>query len=118
MTRAPTAGLEEFISAEQTITIAGGLTIAHGLGKVPKITIISLICKTAEVGYSIGDVVIWGHTASADVTARGCMMRPDATNLNIRFGSTNPPFTHLNNTTGAAVNLTVANWKMIFKAYA
>ena len=62
-------------------------------------------------------MVIWGHAASGDVNARGCTMLPDATNLNIRIGLINPPFTYLNKTTGAAVNLVAVNWKLIFRAY-
>ena len=95
-----------FVSADQTITLAGALTLAHGLGAAPRIKLIELVCQTAELGYSIGDVI-----QAQDNTA---MILPDATNLNIRYRSASIGV--MNKTTGVFTSITAANWKARFLA--
>jgi hypothetical protein len=95
-----------FVSADQTITLAGALTLAHGLGTAPRIKLIELVCQTAELGYSIGDVI-----QAQDNTA---MILPDATNLNIRYRSASIGVMH--KTTGVLTSITAANWKARFLA--
>ena len=106
-----------FESAEQTITSAGSLTLAHGLGVEPKLVSVILVCQTAEFGYSVGDKVFvpWqeSYTLNSGVSIVG-----DATNLNIRYGSYVNVFIVVHKTTGAATGITVANWKAIFRAWA
>src|SRR5882672_10046905 len=48
---------KSFASAQQTITVAGALTLAHGLGSMPFGLGLRLHCTGAEAGYSIGDEV-------------------------------------------------------------
>lgn len=104
-------------SSQQTITAAGALTLAHGLGRKPILVKIVLQCTTAEYNYSIGDEVTefipgWGSAS------RGITVTPDATNLNVRFGSTATPFAIFDKTTGAASVCTNASWKVVFRAWA
>lgn len=104
-------------SAQQTITAAGALTLAHGLGVKPVLVKIVLQCTTAEYNYSIGDEVTefihgWG------AASRGVTVTPDATNLNVRFGSTVTPFAIFDKTTGAASVCTNASWRVVFRAWA
>lgn len=108
-----------FESAQQTITAAGSLTLAHGLGVKPKLYQAYIVCQTAEGGYSIGDEVIVdpGWTADASI-GRGLSIVPDATNLNIRFGNNSQNFILVNKTTGANFNITNANWKLVIRAWA
>lgn len=42
----------------------------------------------------------------------------DSTNVNVRFGSANPPFILLHKTTGALAVPTAANWNLRVKAWA
>lgn len=110
-----------FTSAEQTITSAGTLTIAHGLGVVPFHVSYLLKCTTAEFGYSIGDLVVYNHaqTSSSAVDTYGLSSKIDLTNINIKFGSTaTTTLATTSFTTGIAVALTNANWKLIVKAEA
>lgn len=107
---------KSFASSNQTITAAGALTLAHSLGEMPKLIQVHLKCLTAEHGYSIGDEVPW-HTGDANA-GRGCSVVPDATNLNVRFGSNANTFNVINKTTGASAAITNANWAAIFKAWA
>lgn len=108
-------------SAQQTITSAGALTLAHGLGVKPKHIEAAIQCTTAEQNYSIGDeIVIGADDMSLAVAAAGAGIScvPDATNLNIRYGSSASAFHHLNKTTGASANLTNGNWKLVMRAWA
>ena len=105
-----------FESAEQTITGAGALTLAHGLGVEPKLIQAMLICKTAEGGYSIGHKTVWSHHQAYGIVDVGVAIISDSTNLDIRYGAGNPILLTLNS--GAAFTITLANWKAIFRAWA
>lgn len=114
----PAGGAASFTSAEQTITAAGALTLAHGLTGTPTQINAYLVNKTAEHGYSIGDflAVDVGQQSTSAVDNLGLSIVPDGTNLNIRFGSNAITFLILNKTTGASANLTDANWNIVFEA--
>lgn len=109
---------EEFISSGQTITSAGPLTIAHGLSSQPKLYLAFLECTTADLNYSIGDEIIVGLMSNGSVINRGVSIVPDATNLNIRYGSDSGVFSALNKTTGVGASLTNSSWELILRAWA
>lgn len=119
---APSAHLElkgaPFVSAEQTITVSGLLTIAHGLAAKPRTYLGFLICKTAEGGYSIGDEIPMplGFTSTSVLNDFGVSVVPDVTNLNVRYGSNAQVFILNNKTTGTGFGITAANWKFILRA--
>ncbi|MER9755406.1 hypothetical protein NKJ46_18450 [Mesorhizobium sp. M0166] len=103
-----------FESAQQTITNAGALTLAHGLGVQPKLYIALLQCATAELGYSIGDEI---PLSSENSSNKGVSMVADATSINVRFGSTTMSI--LNKTTGGGNGaFTNANWRLVVRAWA
>lgn len=107
---------KSYTSAAQTITAAGALTLAHSLGGMPALVQVRLKCTSGEHGYSINDEVIFN---SGDQNAgRGCSIVPDATNLNIRYGSAAQTFNVNHKTTGASSAITNASWQAIFKAWA
>lgn len=106
-------------SAQQTITSGGALTLAHGLGVKPKLYQAFLQCTTADIGYSIGDeVAINPHLNSDNTNAKGLVIVPDATNLNIRYGNDAAVLRGLRKDTGAASNFTIASWKLVMRAWA
>jgi hypothetical protein len=107
----------KFTSAEQTISVAGQLTLAHGLGVAPILMFAHLVCKTAEANYSVGDKVATSFGADSDANPNGMGAVFDATNITIRFASTGP-FALPNKTTGNYVALTPANWKLVITAFA
>lgn len=108
---AAASGIVKFTSTDQTITVAGSLTIAHGLGGIPSILTAFLVNQTAEFGYSIGDVVLLQDFGQA--SNRGISITTTTTNLVCRFGSSSPTtFDVLNKTTGATDNATNADWKI------
>lgn len=115
----PVALTRYFESAEQVITSAGSLTLAHGLGVKPTHFLGVIVCKTAEQGYSVNDEVpvpIWNFEIAATGTA--LQIVPDASNINVRYGSRANVFIVNNFTTGAQVALTNANWRLKVRAWA
>ena len=106
-------------SGEQTITSSGTLTLAHGLGAVPPLLSLSAICKTAEFGYSIGDIVELSVTNNSSSAADNYNLtcKKDATNVTVLFGANAGVIVCLNSTTRVATNLTNTNWKLIVRAW-
>lgn len=101
-------------SGNQTITNAGALTLAHGLGVAPKIVQVFLQCVSAEHGYTAGQTFPYEIMNAAN--DRGVSIIMDSTNLTVRFGSSSPQILHA--TSGSLANITNASWRMIFRAYA
>jgi len=109
---------KSYTSADQTITAAGALTLAHGMGVAPEFVFMYLICQTNEAGYTAGNVV-WGNPINAGaVASNGLSLKVDATNITVRIGSAANPITISHGTTGVGTGLTNANWKLRFKAWA
>ena len=104
-----------YFSGNQTITSAGALTLAHGLGVIPRHVWCELQCTTTNANYSVNDLIPVG-TTDADGTRSGISIVPDATNLNVRFGDQASVFTAPNKTTGAQAALTNGSWR--FRVYA
>ena len=107
-------------SGEVDATIGSSVTtFAHGLGKVPTLVILQLVCKTTEAGYAVGDVIQCG--ASGYNVGFGTVARSDATNVKVTIGASG--FNTVNATTGASVNFASAagkltNWKLVITAWA
>lgn len=108
---------KSFESTQQTITFAGALTIAHGMAVKPKIVYAVLQSIIAEFNYTIGDEVAINVGSSVESALDcGLSIVPDATNLNVRFGTNG--ITIINKTNGNAVQITAANWRLVLRAYA
>lgn len=108
---------KEYVSAEQSITAAGSFTLSHGLGTKPKIIEFSLVCKTAEGGYAIGDEVRWSGTEYVGgTTTEGPVLVVTSSQIVGKWGNTAPII--VNKTTGANFIVTPANWRLIVRAYA
>lgn len=104
-------------TADQTITLSGALTIAHGLGRTP--ILISGFLKNinvGELGYAIGEIspVSLGVIDIAD--GLGISVTADATNIYVRFSTA---MAVINKATGAAVGITnLARWTFFLRALA
>ena len=110
-------------SGDRTITAAGALTLAHSLGAAPKFIQCLLKCNNAggDIGYTNGQYVFintTGSDAGSSSLSTGVSIIPDATNLNVRFGSDAGVFYINNATTGALNSITPSKWKFIVRAYA
>lgn len=105
-------------SGNQTLTAAGTLTLAHGLGAAPKIRTYILKNVTADIGYAIGDEVDIGPQLCPTNASGGLSVVANSTNFILRFGSSAQMFTLPNKGTGSSQNIAVANWKLVVRAYA
>lgn len=113
------ADLKVFTSSNQTITSAGLLTLAHGLGAVPKQFEFWLICLTAEAGYSVGDRVVANRSISDSATdSHIWQVYADITNIYVRFGANASPslIGILHKTTGVGTAIANANWALVVEA--
>jgi len=104
-------------STQQTVSSAGGLTLAHGLGVVPSRVGHHLVCLTAESGYSINDIATSFQDGEGGFGGAGLGCTFDSTNVTVRYGSNATPLTLRNKTTGAIAVLTNANWALVVKAW-
>ena len=106
-----------YTSLAQTITIAGALTLPHELGVTPGNVRCRLVCVTAELGYTAGQIIASGCFMGKSGAGAGVAVVPDATNLNVRFSNAAiTTFQVINYTTGANTNITNTNWNVIFVA--
>lgn len=107
---------KSFTSAVQTITSAGTLTLAHGLGGVPKFVTTTLINTSAEGGYSVNDRVAVYNCNDNATNNLGASIVPDATNLNIKFSAAAQTYNIVNKSTGARFDIDNTKWKVEFFA--
>jgi hypothetical protein len=107
----------EYISSEQPIVSAGNIVLTHGSGKRPQLIQGFLICKTAELNYSVGDEVEIFSPIGNSTLNRGLSITASDTILNIRMGSATNVFNILNKSTGSVTSATNANWVLVIKAY-
>lgn len=109
-------------SGGQSITQAGSLTLAHGLGTKPKLMMCYLVCNSAEAGYSPGDEVFMFGPGSYDTgtaqTRGGPSVWADNTNINVRYANLGQGLFVFNKSTGNAALITYANWRFTVRAYA
>jgi hypothetical protein len=116
ITGATTAITKVFTSSNQTITSAGTLTIAHGLGVAPSLLQVLITCTTAADGYSVGDTFAY-PSASGDLY-EGVVVIPDATNLVCKYTDNPYVFSGINKGTGVGANFTNGNYRMILRVWA
>lgn len=110
--------ISEYVSAEQTITTGGTLTLTHGLGARPRLISYELVCKTAEFGYAIGDIVPIGiMSAPSGSLSYNAAAIISATEIVLRFANSSEAFLILNATTGASATLTNSRWRLVVRAY-
>ena len=113
--------VKTFTSAETTISASTKTTLAHSLGAIPFHMDLYLICKTADDGYAVGDIikVTQSYHSTAGTSNIGAIMSADATNIYLTTGSNGAGgmFKGFNQDTGAGVTFNNSNFKMIVKAF-
>ena len=94
------------------------LTIAHGLGARPRFVFVRLRCKTAELGYSVGDETDGlFDTGNPYVPYGPIPVRADATNLYYAYGDYTPKIIQqIADKLADWVTITPANWRLVFRA--
>jgi hypothetical protein len=108
-----------FTSTNITITAGGQVVNAHGLGASPSLIQARIKCTSADQNYSVNDEAIVSFGATDSSANIGVSVVPDATNLDIRFGSGTGGSTFVvpNKTTGAAGGIDNTKWQFIIRAW-
>lgn len=112
---ATVAGDYSFTTAEISIVAAATSTDAHGLGGMPDRIKTILRCKTADLGYAVGDDVEAPLAFYNGYESNNAQVFANATNLKSVQGSTRWWIAHA--TTGVVTLITPASWKMVIKAW-
>lgn len=109
--------ITRYESAEQSVpTAGGGTSFAHGGTRAPDLVQCYLRCKTAELGFAVGDEVIF-NLQNSNAT-RDFLIGANATTVFYRWdraGSDVPAVRHFS--TGAWTSITTGNWRLVFKAH-
>lgn len=108
-----TAKTTAYESAEQTPTLSGNGTLAHGLGVKPKSVWPVLICKTAEHGFAVGDEVP-AEPINVSGIYCGVYLRWDATNIYYAVAARTA--VAADQSTFSAFNPDPAKWNLIVRA--
>ena len=101
---------------QDPFTINTTTTTAHGLGAVPSFLSQQFECKTAQHGYSIGDIVETNVVGPGEgsYSGHGAVVK-DATNLSLI--TTNATYGIPHKTTRTINGITPANWKLTITPY-
>ncbi|PBB96441.1 hypothetical protein [Mesorhizobium sp. WSM3862] len=113
---------KSYESPAQAITSSGSFAVAHGFGVKPKLVEVSLICVTAQGGFTAGEELYIGSPSRYDGndgsgSSVGWTMKVDTTNISVKYGSNVLPAI-VNFTSAADSNLSEANWNMVVRAWA
>lgn len=107
-----------FNSSAQTITSAGTLTLAHGLGSIPKFVTTFLTCTTNDSNFTAGKILcLYNISSAVGASSQGAAIVVDATNLTLQFSSNSSVYSVPNFSGGTNANLTNTSWTASFSAY-
>lgn len=112
----PPAFTNSYDSGALAFTAGGLHSLTHGLGKVPKVVVASMICVTPELGYSAGEEILYPGFATDSGGSTGLSVLITGTQILVRMGASN--FVILNKATGVTTFFTAANWNIRIRAYA
>lgn len=111
---------KKFITGNITITPSSTITVAHGLAARPELVSLSIVCLTAELGYSVGEEVpvsIIGEWQGQNTTiTRGIGCSYDDTNLYINIASNSGQHTNIfipdRSSSNEVVRGDIAKWRI------
>lgn len=107
-----------FTSTQQTILAASQLTIAHGLGAVPRVVNAWVIAQNSVLGYTAGDeLYINLGDDNGSVASEGASVIRTTTNLIVRFGAATAVWFIVRKDDGHTNPLDSADWKIVFEAF-
>jgi hypothetical protein len=106
-------GIGQFATAETAIATGTPINAAHGLGVTPSMVRFVLRCKTAELGYLVGDEVDVGvfWFQSGGFSYPGYAPGANATNIFVSCAQTVTGV--MRKDTQVPGNITAANWKIV-----
>jgi hypothetical protein len=98
------------------IATAAASTDAHGLGGFPDRIRSILRCKTADLGYAVGEEIEVAYTFYNGYESNNVQVFSTASDLKSIQGVTNKWWV-AHATTGTVTIITVARWKLVIKAW-
>lgn len=110
-----------FQTADQTIVSAGALTIPHGLGRAPFMLQGFIKNITADIGFSVGDIVPVSlgvndfSSGGGGTSIYGVAITFDATNIYVRYAAGSQVFLLMNKTTGVGTGITTSRWAFFLR---
>lgn len=120
LTAALSAALpSQYTSSLQTLVAGGTLSLSHGLGAAPVHFQASLVCQTAELGYTAGQEIFVGfHEITTAANGLGCVVRADSSKVYVQFGNNSSVFSIIRATDGNGAGITASYWKFRIRAWA
>ena len=115
--QAATTGAD-YTSAEIAVPADSGTItpLVHGLGAAPSTVTVDLICKVAELGYSVGDIVNVSYmTNDNNTTVLGVGVKWTATNISAIIATDGTAV--IDFSTGGGVEITKTSWRLVFRAW-
>jgi hypothetical protein len=105
-----------YISGEIAYTNGGLTTTAHGLGAAPQFLNHSMICKTGDMNYSVGDIVKVASLWISGSNNYGASIWADATNIYTRTASLGPRGLDPTGSGAVATVPTATRWRYLLRA--
>lgn len=100
-----------FTSAETTLSRDGRWTFAHGLGVVPSRVQMNLRCNSAELNFSVNDVIYYYPGNYDPNSGQGVQISADATNVYLGIYYLYARNETTGTTSTAWAEITYANWR-------
>lgn len=106
----------EYVSSEIAYTVSSTVTLTHGLGAAPAIVDLWMVCKVADRGYSVGDIVkaqpaIYSASASSIM---GVQVATNSTQIIVSFGDVLSFIPQ--KTGGSGGYITASSWRIVVRA--
>jgi len=105
-----------YVSAAQSTSAGGTVTLAHGLGRSPVAIFLKHICTSADLSYSVNDAIL--TAVYADTNNYGISPKVDATNITIRWASGTNQFSANNASSGGVTGMDRTKWTTTIIAFA
>lgn len=107
-----------FESAELAVTAGATATVAHSLANEPIMVQGHLVCVTTDGAWAVDDRIYdIGFGFHVNNSPCGIIIGSNATDVKYSIGSDSTAVNALNASTGAGINLTLANWKLVIRAW-
>lgn len=112
-------GVAVYDSGQQTITSSGGLSLSHGLGKIPDIVKYYLVCTTNDIGWVAGETLeVYPHIVSNSSQENiACESNLTSSQILLYFGANTSFGTTLNKGTRVGALITSSSWRLVVRAY-
>ncbi len=107
---------EQTITASSTITISHGLTDGAGNNRAPSFVFCLMRCKTATLGWSVGDEVLVGMSGNS-TQVEGLAVYGNATSVGIRINASTFYLTRRDGSSPDPASITPSEWKLVFRAW-